>query len=482
MARDGSGTYQRTDGTYTGDRVFRQQRDAGRNVSALPMDIHANDIAQALTDSVAKDGQTALTGNLNLNDHKVEGLAAGTAATDAVNLTQLNAGAIQFVPAGQVAGTANAITLAPTPALTSYAVGRALRFLVKIENTGPVTLAISGLPAAAIQKPDGTALASADLKVGRHLTVVYNGAAFLSDLGGEGGGADEATVNRLIAAANLNAAKLTSGLVAPARLAASPANGDVLTIGSGGAASWESPFSVTAPVFFLEPSNGAVIIRWSLPNPPPGASITKRALDYRSVLSGGTFGTLQSRTITNNPHIEGGLVNGTLYEFWLQAEATLSDGTKITSRWVPTAANGQAAGAGARITPAAHFYETAVNATFTWPYAEPNVLVLAQGGRGGNSGTPSGGRSGSRGEAGGATTVTFGSSVVTGSGGAGGPANVSASQPGYPGALIRQVLSGVSSGSTFTIRIGTGGTGGSNAVGGGVGASGGGGRAWLIPV
>jgi hypothetical protein len=50
-----------------------------------------NDLAAALTDSVAADGQTPMTGALNLNTHKVINVVAGTVAGDAVEFAQFTA-------------------------------------------------------------------------------------------------------------------------------------------------------------------------------------------------------------------------------------------------------------------------------------------------------------------------------------------------------------------------------------------------------
>jgi hypothetical protein len=47
-----------------------------------------NDLAAALTDSVAADGQTPMTGNLDLNTHKIVNLVAGSAAGDAIEFAQ----------------------------------------------------------------------------------------------------------------------------------------------------------------------------------------------------------------------------------------------------------------------------------------------------------------------------------------------------------------------------------------------------------
>jgi hypothetical protein len=49
-----------------------------------------NDLAAAMTDSVAADGQTPMTGSLNLNSNKIVNLATGTVNTDGVNYGQFN--------------------------------------------------------------------------------------------------------------------------------------------------------------------------------------------------------------------------------------------------------------------------------------------------------------------------------------------------------------------------------------------------------
>jgi hypothetical protein len=47
-----------------------------------------NDLAAALTDSVAADGQTPMTGNLDLNTNKIVNLVAGSVAGDAIEYAQ----------------------------------------------------------------------------------------------------------------------------------------------------------------------------------------------------------------------------------------------------------------------------------------------------------------------------------------------------------------------------------------------------------
>jgi hypothetical protein len=79
MSRNGSGTYS----LPAGNPVV-----TGTTISSTWANTTLNDIAATLTDSVAADGQTPMTGNLDLNTHKVVGLVAGSATGEAVEYTQ----------------------------------------------------------------------------------------------------------------------------------------------------------------------------------------------------------------------------------------------------------------------------------------------------------------------------------------------------------------------------------------------------------
>ena len=79
MSRNGSGTYS----LPAGNPVV-----TGTTISSTWANNTMNDLAAALTDSVAADGQTPMTGNLDLNTHKVVNLVAGTASGEAVEFAQ----------------------------------------------------------------------------------------------------------------------------------------------------------------------------------------------------------------------------------------------------------------------------------------------------------------------------------------------------------------------------------------------------------
>ena len=79
MSRNGSGTYS----LPAGNPVV-----TGTTIASTWANTTMNDLAAALTDSVAADGQTPMTGNLDLNTHKIVNLVAGTAAGDAIEFAQ----------------------------------------------------------------------------------------------------------------------------------------------------------------------------------------------------------------------------------------------------------------------------------------------------------------------------------------------------------------------------------------------------------
>jgi hypothetical protein len=81
MSRNGSGTYS----LPAGNPVVSQTV-----ISSTWANNTMNDIASALTDSVAADGQTPMTGPLNLNSNKIANLANGTLTGDAVNYGQFS--------------------------------------------------------------------------------------------------------------------------------------------------------------------------------------------------------------------------------------------------------------------------------------------------------------------------------------------------------------------------------------------------------
>jgi hypothetical protein len=79
MSRNGSGTYT----LPAGNPVV-----TGTTISSTWANSTLTNIASALTDSLAADGQTTATGNLKMGNNRITGLADGIADTDAATVGQ----------------------------------------------------------------------------------------------------------------------------------------------------------------------------------------------------------------------------------------------------------------------------------------------------------------------------------------------------------------------------------------------------------
>jgi hypothetical protein len=89
MSRNGSGTYT----LPAGNPVV-----TGTSIASTWANTTMTDLANALTDSVAADGQTTMTGNLKMGSNKITGLADGTLTTDGVSKGQLDTALAGYQP------------------------------------------------------------------------------------------------------------------------------------------------------------------------------------------------------------------------------------------------------------------------------------------------------------------------------------------------------------------------------------------------
>ena len=108
------------------------------------------DIATALSTALFKDGQQTVTANIPFGGFKLTGVGAATALTDAATLLSIQNGTGVYV--ATVGGTANAITLTASPAITAYAAGQRFTFIVGTTNTASVTIATSSLAVRTVRK------------------------------------------------------------------------------------------------------------------------------------------------------------------------------------------------------------------------------------------------------------------------------------------------------------------------------------------
>jgi len=108
MSRNGSGTYT----LPAGNPVV-----TGTTISSTWANSTLTNIASALTDSLAADGQTTATGNLKMGNNRITGLADGIAATDAASVTQVTSAVA--ITGGTINGTTIGATTPTTAAFTT---------------------------------------------------------------------------------------------------------------------------------------------------------------------------------------------------------------------------------------------------------------------------------------------------------------------------------------------------------------------------
>lgn len=126
---------------------------SGQTIRADQHNIPMQDIAQALTGSMARNGSTPMTGNLAMNSNRITGLAAATASSDAVRLDQVTKYSGYLNAVSSLALAANEITYATGPAsaartaLTPF--GRSLIAAVNAA-AGRTALALGPLATATI--------------------------------------------------------------------------------------------------------------------------------------------------------------------------------------------------------------------------------------------------------------------------------------------------------------------------------------------
>jgi hypothetical protein len=78
-----------------------------------------------------------------------------------------------------VGGTADVITITPSPAITAYTAGQTFRFIASGTNTTNVTVNANALGAKAITKNGTNALTAGDIPSGTMVTITYDGTRFI---------------------------------------------------------------------------------------------------------------------------------------------------------------------------------------------------------------------------------------------------------------------------------------------------------------
>ena len=148
---------------------------SGTVISSTAANALNSDLATGLSTAICKDGQSTPTANIGLGGFKVTNLGAGTVASDAARLSQVqNSGTTTLI---SITGT-DTITGTVSPTLTAYTAGQVFSFVVAATNTGAVTLNINSLGATAVTRTGAVALVAGDMVTGQIAVVEYDGTRF----------------------------------------------------------------------------------------------------------------------------------------------------------------------------------------------------------------------------------------------------------------------------------------------------------------
>lgn len=168
-------------GTGTFVRIYSWATDKanGIKIRADRMDAETDGIATGLSTCVTRDGQSPATANLPMGTFKHTGVAVASARTDYLRASQAQDNDLTYFTS---AGTINAYTLTPAPAITGLTAGQ--EWLVKIHAAcaATPTLAVSGLAAATIVYADGSALPANALAANGQYTFRYDGTNYRVNL------------------------------------------------------------------------------------------------------------------------------------------------------------------------------------------------------------------------------------------------------------------------------------------------------------
>lgn len=129
------------------------------------------DVAQALTQSIARDGQTAVTANLPMSGNRHTGVGNATAANQYGVVRQIQGG--EYNVAASVSGT-NSITASLNPPLPDYSPGMSVVLKPANSNTGAVTLSLNGLTPRNVVTLTGEDIVRGDLVAGYPALFLYD--------------------------------------------------------------------------------------------------------------------------------------------------------------------------------------------------------------------------------------------------------------------------------------------------------------------
>jgi hypothetical protein len=173
MPWDGSGSFERSNGTNSGPETWEEDRDAAAKILASRHDIHDEDIATGLENCVTRDGQNAPSANLPMGTNRHTNVGAAVAATDYARADQVQKSAFSFCA---TAGTSTAYTASLSPAPAAYVDGITVLCQIHTTNCANPTLNLNGLGAVSMVTTTSVPVPSSTLSAnGFYLFVLSSG-------------------------------------------------------------------------------------------------------------------------------------------------------------------------------------------------------------------------------------------------------------------------------------------------------------------
>jgi hypothetical protein len=166
MSRNGTGTYNLPAGNPV---------STGTTISSSWANTTLTDIANALTGSIAKDGQTTATANLPMGTYAHTGVGNATVRTMYASAGQVQDSTLTYLTS--VVGE-DAITASAPAVMTSYVIGQTFRFIAVGNCTGAVTININSIGVKSIVQTNGSLLNSDDITSGAAVQIMYDGTNF----------------------------------------------------------------------------------------------------------------------------------------------------------------------------------------------------------------------------------------------------------------------------------------------------------------
>lgn len=170
----GQQSFLRTDGTRTGAQTWANADAQGVDIITTDHDTHDQDLADGLSSCLKHDGGNSATANIPMGGFRLQNLGAAIQRTDSIRAGDVQDNLLSYCT---VSGTANAINLTNTVPIVSYKAGQEFRFQALLANTGPVTVAVDGLAAKAVNVA-GVALTAGQILAGMWITIAFDGTDF----------------------------------------------------------------------------------------------------------------------------------------------------------------------------------------------------------------------------------------------------------------------------------------------------------------